>query len=167
MFYKYFIIIIINCYFFIHTLFNCKQFTKVRAATSSRTSPYPSHLTRPHPHAVWRKVIIISDCRLVPYWREFLGVSWSWTRLDLPFANTYVSLRWALNRLSYLDRLGKIFDMESFGKLIIMLQNRNIQGVSQGWKSMKFQVRDWGSHHLWMNVVSMWMVRTMCFSTPD
>ena len=30
------------------------------------------------------KVIIISNCRLVPYWREFLGVSWSRTRSDLP-----------------------------------------------------------------------------------
>ena len=51
-------------------------------------SPHPSHLTRPHPHAVRPKVIIISDCRLVPYWRELLGVGWSR----------------ALNRLSYWDR---------------------------------------------------------------
>ena len=32
-----------------------------------------------------------SNCRLVPYWREFLGVSRSWTWSDTPFANTYVS----------------------------------------------------------------------------
>ena len=61
-------------------------------------------LTRPHPRAVRRKVIIISNCRLVPYWREFLGVSGSRTRSDLPFANTYRLARRALNRLSYQDR---------------------------------------------------------------
>ena len=32
-----------------------------------------------------------SNCRLVPYWREFLGVSGSRTWSDTPFANTYVS----------------------------------------------------------------------------
>ena len=47
-----------------------------------------------------RKIIIIiiitlstevserSNCRLVPYWREFLGVSGSRTWSDTPFANT-------------------------------------------------------------------------------
>ena len=44
-----------------------EQFTKVQALSSLRTSPHPSHLAQPHPHAVKRKVIIISDCRLVPY----------------------------------------------------------------------------------------------------
>ena len=29
-----------------------------------------------------------SNCRLVPYWREFLGVSGSRTWSDTPFANT-------------------------------------------------------------------------------
>ena len=49
----------------------------------------PSHLTRPHPHAVRRKVIITGNCRLFPYWRELLGVNWSWTwNSDLPFTNT-------------------------------------------------------------------------------
>ena len=33
-----------------------------------------------HTLAVRRKVIIISNCRLVPYWRKLLGVSWSRTR---------------------------------------------------------------------------------------
>ena len=31
-----------------------------------------------------------SNCRLVPYWREFLGVSGSRTWSDTPFANTQV-----------------------------------------------------------------------------
>ena len=52
---------------FIHTLFNFEQFTKVQAVSSLQTSLHPSHLTRPHPHAVGCKVIIISNCRLVPH----------------------------------------------------------------------------------------------------
>ena len=35
-----------------------------------------------------RKVPEHSNCRLVPYWREFLGVSGSRTWSDTPFANT-------------------------------------------------------------------------------
>ena len=35
---------------FIHTIFNCEQFTKVRAVSSLRTTPHPSHLTRLHLH---------------------------------------------------------------------------------------------------------------------
>ena len=77
-----------NNLLFIHTLLNLNRNSKVRAVSSLRTFSTPIPLTRPHPHAVRRQVIIISNCRLVPYWREFLGVSWSRTRSDLPFANT-------------------------------------------------------------------------------
>ena len=82
-----------------------RTITKVRAVPSLRTSPHPSHLTRPHVHSVRRKVIIISNCRLIPYWWEFLGVSWSRTRnSDLLVANPWVTPRRALSRLSYQDR---------------------------------------------------------------
>ena len=94
-----------NNLLFIHIRFNCERFTKVRAMSSSRTPPHPSHLTQSHPHAVRCKVIIIISCRLVPYWREFLGVSWSWTRnSNLPFVNTWVSPKLTLNWLSYQDQ---------------------------------------------------------------
>ena len=57
-FYKYGKIMIyqkqFNCFYnnknllFIHTLFNCEWFTKVRALSSLRTSLHPSHLIQPH-----------------------------------------------------------------------------------------------------------------------
>ena len=52
--------------------------------TYIQTSPHPSHLTRLHPHAVRRKVIIINNCRLVPYLTLSgrLGHIWP-TRIDL------------------------------------------------------------------------------------
>ena len=53
------------------------------------TNFFNTHLlTRPHPHAVGLKVIIISNYQLVPYWREFLGVDWFRSQSDLSFANT-------------------------------------------------------------------------------
>ena len=60
------IIIIITCYLST-PCFKCEQFTKVQAVSYLRASPHPSHLTRPHPHAVMCKVIIISEFGLVPY----------------------------------------------------------------------------------------------------
>ena len=56
----------------------------MRAVSSLQTSPHPSHLTRPHPHAVRCKVIIISDCRLVPYWRNLLA------SVGLEFGQTFL-----------------------------------------------------------------------------
>ena len=39
-----------------------RKFTKARAVSSLQTSPHRSYLTRPHPHDVRRKAIIISNC---------------------------------------------------------------------------------------------------------
>ena len=79
------IIIIITCY--LSTPFIILQIHNANHVMFTNfLNAHP--LTRPHPLAVWRKFIIISNCRLIPYWREFLGVSWSPTRSDLPFANT-------------------------------------------------------------------------------
>ena len=55
---------------------------KVRAVSSLLTSLHPSHLTRPHPRAVGRKVIIISNCRVSSLLKELLGVSWPRTRIS-------------------------------------------------------------------------------------
>ena len=48
-----------NNLLFIHTLLNLNRNSKVQAVSSLRTFPHPFHLTRPHPHAVGCKVIII------------------------------------------------------------------------------------------------------------
>ena len=63
-----------------YSLLNLNRNSRMRAV-SSINSLNAHSLTRPHPHAVRRKVIIISNCRLVPYWREFLGVSGSQKRV--------------------------------------------------------------------------------------
>ena len=96
------IIIIITCY--LSTPFLILQIHKgaSRVIFTNFHNAYP--LTRPHPHAVRRKVIIISNCRLVPHWREFLGVSWSWIRSDLSCKRAHRLARRALNQLSYQDR---------------------------------------------------------------
>ena len=57
-------------------------------------------LTRPHPHAVRHKVIIISNCRLVPFF-ESAGLKLGRTFL----LRTHRLAWWALNQLSYQDRL--------------------------------------------------------------
>ena len=56
-----------------HPLLIANNSPEVWAVSSLRTSPHPSHLTRPHSHVVRRKVIIISNCWLVPYCCELLG----------------------------------------------------------------------------------------------
>ena len=48
-----------NNLLFIHTLLNLNRILKVQAVSSLRTSPHPSHLTRPHPYDVRRKDIIL------------------------------------------------------------------------------------------------------------
>ena len=64
------IVLIITCYLSAPFLI-ANNSSKVQAVSSLQTSPHPSHLMRPHPRAVGRKVIIISNCRLVPHWREY------------------------------------------------------------------------------------------------
>ena len=70
--FKIIIIVIITCY--LSTPFIILQIHKgaSRVVFTNFLNAHP--LTRPHPHAVRRKVIIISNCRLVPYWREFLKI---------------------------------------------------------------------------------------------
>ena len=75
--------------------------------SSLQTSPRPSHLTRPHPHAVRHKVIIIINCRLVPYGITSesdglkLGIQ---TSLFQTHRQTHNTPRKALHQLRYQDR---------------------------------------------------------------
>ena len=73
------IIIIITCY--LSTPFIILQIHKgaSRVIFTNFLKVHP--LTWPHPHAVGRKVIIISNCWLVPYWRESAGLKLSRTFL--------------------------------------------------------------------------------------
>ena len=59
------IIIIITCY--LSTPFIILQIHKSASRVIFTNFLNAHSLTRPHPHAVRRKVIIISNCRLVPY----------------------------------------------------------------------------------------------------
>ena len=61
-----------NNLLFMHTLLNLNRNSKVRAVSSLRTFSTPIPLTRPHPHAVRRKVIIISNCRYLFQRLQFL-----------------------------------------------------------------------------------------------
>ena len=67
------IVIIITCYLSTPLLIMNNSQRCEQCHLYKLLHTHPSHLTRPHPHAVRRKVTIFSNCRLVPYWRELLG----------------------------------------------------------------------------------------------